>query len=232
MRTMWVVVVVLACVLGGCTSRSAPGGGGLPDSIRTVRLNVDAGGTVELEGKADTASLSVSYDGPQPDDETYSVDGDVLTLNGCGLRCAAHYEITLPGDVDVRGAVENGDLSLTAVTGIDVTSDNATVTLADLDTGDVRVRTDNGTITGDDLRTDSIEATTENGLIDLAVARPQNITAETRNGDIDLTVPESSYHVSTTTVHGDVDVAVQDQPNGQYTLDLTTENGGIFVETA
>lgn len=229
------VTVVSMCVLGGCTSRTEPADSDeVTLTVTSVRLNVDGGGSVSIEGKdeVEQATVEVGYEGDEPSEDTYEVEDGLLTLNGCGPRCAANYEVTVPLDTPVTGRADNGAVELARVSGIDVTTDNGEVTLSRIETGDVTVRSRNGTIHGVGLHSDDITAETENGEIEIQVATPQNIAARTVNGSIDLIVPEGSYRVFVETVNGPTDIGVENNPEGRYDLDLRTRNGAISVATA
>lgn len=201
--------------------------------VASVRLNVDGGGSVSIEGKAtvEYASVEVTYRGEQPERPTYSVEDGVLTLNGCGPRCAADYTVIVPKDIPVTGEAGNDAVALTQVSGINVTTDNGEISLTRIESGGVAVRSDNGTIRGVALFTDRVNAETKNGEIEIQVAKPQSVRAQTVDGAVRLIVPEEKYRVWVETVNGPLDLDVENNPEGVHHLDLRTRNGAITVRT-
>ncbi|WP_173922656.1 DUF4097 family beta strand repeat-containing protein [Agromyces sp. Marseille-P2726] len=206
----------------------------LTESIATIEIDEPQGDVVvrgDDSATEVTVSRTVSYRGDRPSaaDETHSVDGDVLTLSGCGRNCKVDYEVELPVGVDVRGSTSNGEIHLTGVARVEVSTNNGDVDLEGV-SGSIDVGTSNGRITGEDLNGDGIRAETSNGAIELEVAVAQDIEARTSNGSIELTVPADSYRVTAETSNGRRDIGVANDSDGRFTLDLHTSNGSITVE--
>ncbi|MFF5535987.1 DUF4097 family beta strand repeat-containing protein [Streptomyces cinerochromogenes] len=61
---------------------------------------------------------------------------------------------------------------------------------------------------------------------------PQNINARTTSGNLTVTVPPAKYRISADDSHGDKKVAFENDPSGEYRLDLSTTNGDVTVKSA
>jgi Toastrack DUF4097 len=202
------------------------------EEIRTIRL-VDSSGAVTVHGDDDATETTieriVTYRGEREFGETHEVDGDTLELRGCGRRCTVDYTIEVPAGVDVEGSTSNGAIELTAVGDVDVLTSNGRIEL-DQVAGSVDAETSNGRIVGRDLNGDGVRAKTSNGAIDLVLGEAQDVEAHTSNGAIGITVPAATYQVTAETSNGSTDIGVADDPDGRFTLDLSTSNGSITVE--
>ena len=78
----------------------------------------------------------------------------------------------------------------------------------------------------------STPTATPAGAIDLQLEFAQDVEARTSNGSIDHVVPDGSYRVDAETSYGRTDIAVPNDSSGEYTLDLSTSNGSITVESS
>ena len=179
-----------------------------------------------------TLERTIRYRGDRTFQETHSVEGDRLVLGGCGNNCSVKYTLEVPAGLDVSGHTENGEVDLTLVNDVDVETSNGRITLDGV-TGTIRAATSNGRIEGSALEGDGgIDVSTSNGAIDLRVEVAQDVEANTSNGSIDVSVPDGSYRVNAETSNGRTDVAVPNDSSGEFTLDLSTSNGSITVESS
>lgn len=177
-----------------------------------------------------TLERTIRYRGDRTFQETHSVEGDTLVLGGCGRNCSVKYTLEVPAGLDVSGHTENGEVDLTLVNDVDVETSNGRITLDGV-TGTIRASTSNGRVEGSGLEGDGIDASSSNGAIDLQLEVPQDVEAHTSNGSIDLSVPDGSYRVNAETSNGRTDIAVPSDSSGEFTLDLSTSNGSITVES-
>ncbi len=203
-------------------------------AVSEIELDdTDGGVTVRgVEGATGiTLERTIRYRGDRTFDETHSVDGDTLVLGGCGRNCSVKYTLEVPAGLDVSGHTENGEIDLTLVHDVDVETSNGLITLDGV-TGSITADTSNGRIEGSGLEGDGIEASTSNGAIQLELDVAQDVEARTSNGSIDLTVPDGSYRVNAETSNGRTDIAVPNDSSGEHTLDLSTSNGSITVESS
>lgn len=233
------VVAIGSIALSGCAllpvHRSADSAT-LSDTVTSVRLDDPSGG-VTLDGDADTTEIRIErefryWGGPGRDfGATYEVDGSELVLGGCGRRCSVAYTIELPLGVDVRGTTSNGEVDLSGVGTVDVSTSNGRIELEEV-TGRITVSTSNGRIEGSELRGDGITAKTSNGSIELELDTPQDVRANTSNGAITLRVPDGDYEIVAETSNGGRNITVPSNPNGAFLLDLGTSNGAITVDRA
>ncbi|MFJ4593500.1 MULTISPECIES: DUF4097 family beta strand repeat-containing protein [unclassified Kitasatospora] len=202
------------------------------DKITGIRLDSDAG-EVTVRGKAGATQAAVhrniTYRSGKPGAST-RVDGGLLVLGGCGRNCSVDYTVELPPGLPITGGTSAGGIKLTQVGDVSVHTSSGDITLDDV-AGPVDVRTNNGEIKGTSLKGDRVSAKTDNGGIKLTPGKAQNITAKTSNGEINVTMPTASYHVTASTDLGEKHIGVQNDPNGQYKLDLGTNIGEITVKT-
>ncbi|ANJ25563.1 DUF4097 family beta strand repeat-containing protein [Agromyces aureus] len=238
-RTVSIGAVAAAAVLAfsGCGLLTPPerfsDDASLDDTVHTIEID-EPDGSVIVTGAAEATGIqverTVSYRGERTVGETFEVDDGVLVLSGCGRNCTVDYTIELPIGVDVRGATTNGEVSLTGVNEVDVSTANGRIELDDV-TGAIEVETSNGRIEGRGLAGTGIRASTSNGAIDLRLSTPQDVDARTSNGAIDLAVPTegAGYRVTTDTSNGAVDVDIDEDSDGEFALELATSNGAITV---
>lgn len=233
-----VAVVVVAglgmAALAGCAAArdtTVRDSSDVQGKVTSVRLDT-AAGRVTLRGASATevtVHRVVRYGGAEPDERSYDVSGVVLTLHGCGDRCAVDYTVDLPAGLPVTGRTEAGAVRLTDVGRVGLTTESGAVEI-DGASGPVNVRTQNGEISGHGLAAGPVGAQTVNGAIDLAITAPSDVKAETSNGSIRLTVPDAPYRVSARTHNGDAhNIGVPDDPSATHRLELSTSNGDIEV---
>ncbi|GAA1955888.1 DUF4097 family beta strand repeat-containing protein [Agromyces allii] len=235
--TIGAVAAAAALMLSGCGLLAPPerfsDDETLDDTVHTIEID-QPDGSVIVRGSAEATGIevsrTVSYRGERTVGATFEVDDGVLVLSGCGRNCTVDYTIELPAGVDVRGATTNGEVSLTGVNEVDVSTANGRIELDDV-TGSIEVETSNGRVEGRGLSGDGIRASTSNGAIDLRLTTAQDVEARTSNGAIDLEVPTegAGYRVTTDTSNGSVDVDIDEDSDGEFTLDLATSNGAITV---
>ena len=233
------LVVAGACVATGCSRLLPPQSMSetktLDQSVTSIKV-AGRSGDVVVHGQPGLAKVTVQrtityHDGP-PKQDTYHVDGGVLVLTGdCGSNCDVDYDIKAPAGLPVSGETSNGDVRLTTVGAVDVTTSSGTVDLTDV-AGTVTAKSSNGEITGRGLHGGKVQATTDNGEINLTLREAGDVTARTDNGDIRLAVPTGGYRVTTTTNNGHRKIGITEDPNGRNILDLGTDNGEITVVNA
>jgi DUF4097 and DUF4098 domain-containing protein YvlB len=141
------------------------------------------------------------------------------------------YTVALPAGLPVTGQTSNGDISLSRVGDVQVSTSNGSITLADV-SGTADVRTSNGAITGRGLNGTRVHAQSSNGDIQLTPAKAQDVKASTDNGEITVTAPAASYRVTAHSDTGHTDVGIANDPSGQFLIDLHDGNGTIAVRPA
>ncbi|WP_198169671.1 DUF4097 family beta strand repeat-containing protein [Agromyces laixinhei] len=231
------VIAAAALLLSGCGMFTPPERFSdettLDELVQTIEIDQPAG-SVTVRGDAAATgvevSRTVSYRGDREVGTTFEVDGDVLVLSGCGRHCTVDYSISLPAGADVRGETSNGSIELEGVNEVDVETTNGKIELDDV-AGAVEAETSNGRIEGRGLAGTGVLATTSNGGIDLRLSAAQDVEARSSNGAIDLVVPTegAGYRVTTDTSNGSVDIGIDEDSDGEFTLDLATSNGSITV---
>jgi hypothetical protein len=204
----------------------------LTDTVKSVHLDVPSG-SVALRGEAGATAVTIEREirfwGTKRDvGESYTISGDELVLRGCGRNCTVDYTILLPADVDVSGQTSNGEIELTAVNNVDVSTSNGAISLEEV-TGRIKATTDNGAIEASELRSSGITAKTENGRIELELETAQNVRASASNGSITVRVPTGSFAVSAETDIGSKNIEIAHDPQGSFALDLATSTGSITV---
>ena len=180
-----------------------------------------------------TLERTIRYRGDRTFQETHSVEGDTLVLGGCGRNCSVKYTLEVPAGLDVSGHTENGEVDLTLVNDVDVETSNGRITLDGV-TGTIRAATSNGRIEGSGLEGDGgIDVSTSNGAIDLRIDVAQDVEARTSNGSIDLVGARRQLSRERRDLERPhEDIAVPNDSSGEFTLDLSTSNGSITVESS
>ncbi|MFI0712803.1 DUF4097 family beta strand repeat-containing protein [Streptomyces inhibens] len=233
---------VAAAVIGACGISACgllPGetfkdDASVSGKITAVRLDSGSGGLTVRGGKgggAVSVHRSVTYHGDRPEGATHRVEDGVLVLRGCGDRCSVNYTVKLPAGIPVSGETSSGDVNLSRVGTVKVTTSSGSIDLYGV-AGTVDVRTTDGRISGRGLSGKHITAHTSNGAIYLTPATAQDLRAETSNGSVSVKVPRGRYQVSAQTSNGDKDIRVTNDPAAPFHLDLTTSNGDITAAQA
>ena len=147
--------------------------------------------------------------------------------------CSTDYDITVPREMRVVVAADNGRVAITNIDGdIDVGTDNGRVELTSV-SGAVRVRGDNGRIVGTAVTSATVDVGTDNGAIDLTFAAPpDSVVASTSNGGIEIAVPdvEGGYNVvPPVTDNGRTAVTVVNNPSSPREIRTETDNGSITI---
>jgi len=243
MRTRWirrsVTLALVGAVLltGGCgligPAKRIEGSAPLDRTITAIRVDSDSG-SVTIEGDDDDASSlewTISLRSNRTVGPTYSIDGSVLILSGCGSRCSVDYRVRVPVDVDVEGRTANGNIDLSDVGDVDLATTNGRVSLDGV-TGRVMASSTNGRIEGEDLSGSGVEVSTSNGSVELELEQAQDVSASSSNGSIDVRLPDGSYRVEAETSNGQRDIRVPNSEGGRYLIDLRTSNGSITVHPA
>ncbi|WP_405775739.1 DUF4097 family beta strand repeat-containing protein [Streptomyces sp. NBC_00859] len=229
-----------ALAAGGLSACSAPGqksfedDAKVPQKVTSVRLD-SANGGVRVDSSADTSTISVhrkvNYRGDKPSGTSFSVRNGVLVLSGCGRNCGVDYMVRVPAGLPVAGGASNGSLTLTDVGTVDVHTSNGAIAVTNA-TGAVKLRTSNGDVDVKDAKGGDIDTQTSNGEVTIRTAAPQNIRARSTSGSLTVTAPPAAYRISANDSHGDTQVALKNDPSGEYRLDLSTTNGDLTVKPA
>lgn len=219
----------------------------LDSGVRTVALDTGSGDvTIRTRDQART-SLTTRVDAwawTRPD-PAHRRDGDTLVLTGCGNGCEVDYELVVPRGTTVEGETGSGAVTTVGVAAVDVELGSGDVEVrevagtvaVDTGSGEIRVadlsgpstlHTSSGSIRGDMLR-GPVVATTSSGDVVLDLAHPRDVSAETSSGDVALAVPVGRYRVDSSGGDEPGDIAVIDDPNAPYALELTTSSGDITV---
>jgi DUF4097 and DUF4098 domain-containing protein YvlB len=221
-------------------------------TVTEVHLADSGSGDVSVVVKPSATETDVKrtvhYGGTAPD-QTAHIDGSTLVLEmRCGNNCSVSYEVTLPAPAKVTGANSSGDLDLTGVSAVDVSTSSGNVTVNQVDgpvtasvtsgdvevndvTGPTQLKTSSGDITGRGL-SGSAQADATSGDIALDFTAAVDLRARTSSGNIDVKVPGGPYHVTTHVTSGDVTVNVPTDPAAAHSLDLQATSGDIMVNGA
>lgn len=123
--------------------------------------------------------------------------------------------VTVPSEIDVRVATDNGRVR---ASGLD---------------GDVSIETDNGAIEATAPGRAPVVSETDNGRSRLAFAEaPRSVRANTDNGSITVRLPDDGgrYAVDAHSDHGDVDIDVGTDPDAERQILARSDNGPIDIE--
>lgn len=217
--------------------------------ITEIELTPGSGEVVVRTGAVTNVRIErvLRYRGAEPTEATYRIDGTKLILDtDCGRNCGVSYDILAPEGVAVRGENGSGDVSLTAVSEVDLEVGSGAIDVTDA-SGRVRVQTGSGDITlnrvsgeviahassgaidGRGLGAGKVQAETGSGDITLALASPTSVRAHASSGSVDLIVPTGDYQVRATPDSGSADVTVPNNPTATAVLDVRTGSGDITI---
>jgi hypothetical protein len=129
---------------------------------------------------------------------------------------------------------DTGPIQLTDVTGaVAARSEDGGIRLERI-AGQVTAETDTGPIDGRDLGGARTVARSSDGGIRLRLSTAQDVEASTDTGPITLAVPEFSggYQVHASTTNGSTSVNIATNPAGALTVTLSSQDGGITVNSA
>ncbi|HET8658374.1 MAG TPA: DUF4097 family beta strand repeat-containing protein [Micromonosporaceae bacterium] len=197
-------------------------------AVTEVRIDGGAGSVTVRPGSAAaveiTRTVRTTADKPDP---THHVDGAVLHLStDCGRMCTASYEVLAPNRVKVSGRDGSGDITLTGVSAVDVTTGSGRIRVTDatgpvrvsagsgeIDLTDVAGRTDaktgSGNIDARELRSEDVNLTASSGNVELRLSVPADVRAATGSGNVTVAVPEGgAYRVDADTGSGDLRVDI------------------------
>lgn len=179
----------------------------------------------------------VSYEVAVPSKET-TVKGDV----GSGdleVQNLASVEVTLgSGDATLRGIaggvrIDNGSGE---VNGSDIGGDvigkvgSGNLTLSGV-AGSVTVVNSSGDIRAEKIDGD-VSAEAGSGDVVVELAKPHNVRANASSGNVTVTVPTAGYRVAVDTGSGEQKIAVDNDPSGQFELNLSAGSGDIVLTAA
>lgn len=192
-----------------------------------------------------TVSRTVHYRGDEPTGRWDRLDGTVLRLDGrCGADCWVDYVVTVPDAVDVSAALGSGDVALTGVGRVQVSTGSGDIRIsaatgsvaADAGSGDVTLADLRSTVTANagsgDVRVDAAggSVTTHSGSGDTRIrtSTAVDVRARTSSGDLVVTVPSGSgYRVEADSGSGDANVSVASVAGAAHRLDLATGSGDL-----
>lgn len=220
-------------------------------AITEIRIDGGAGNVTVRPGSAAAAEVTrtVRTAGDRPG-TTHRVDGTVLHLStDCGRMCTASYEVLTPNPVRVAGRNGSGDITLTGVSAVDVTTGSGQIRVTDatgpvrvgagsgdIDLTDVAGRTDvktgSGNIDARELRSEDVTVTASSGNIDLRLSVTASVRASAGSGNVTIAVPDGVYRVDADTGSGDLRIDIPTDPAGAHVLHLRTGSGDITVRHA
>ncbi len=217
------------------------------DSITAVQIDND-GGDVKIrsvEGASATTikrTLRYGKEANKPTGPTHQVNGNALTLNGCGNGCEAYYEVAVPSkETTVKGELGSGDLEVQNLASVEVTLGSGKATLRGIG-GAVRVDNESGTFDGSDIAGDvtgkvgsgdfRLSGVTGNVTV---VNASGNIRVEKADGDVSAEASSGSVVVELAKAHnvkahsasGDVTVTV---PNAGYRIVVDADSGSKEIK--
>ncbi|WP_230394631.1 DUF4097 family beta strand repeat-containing protein [Plantactinospora alkalitolerans] len=217
--------------------------------ITEIELAPGSGDVVVRTGAVTNVRIKrvIQYRGAEPSGTTYRIDGTKLVLDtDCGRNCGVSYDILAPEGVAVRGENGSGDISLTAVSEVDLEVGSGDITVTDASgkvraqtgSGDIRLnrvrgevsaRANSGSIDGSELGAGKVQAETGSGDITLALAAATSVQAHASSGSVDLIVPTGDYQVRAIPNSGSADVSVPNNPTATAVLDVRTGSGDITI---
>ncbi len=163
------------------------------------------------------------------------VDGGTLTLEvrceGSMLgTCRVDHTVILPASAAVLGTTGSGNVELSDVGHVDVSTGSGDLTLDGVD-GDVHAETGSGEVFGRGLASDDVWVDTGSGDVDLALLlEPSSVSVTTGSGDVRLALPPGSYDLSASTSSGDVHVSGVDvEPGADAKVEVHTGSGDVVV---
>jgi Putative adhesin len=231
------VTVIAAGALGACGAlddKTFEDDHAVSEKITSIRLD-NADGGVEVRGTESATKVSVhrkvDYRNAKPGSPTYRVENGVLVLAGCGHDCSVNYRVDVPANLPVTGSTTNGEVDLSAVGEVKVSTSNGDVTV-DGATGPVDLRTSNGQVDAKGLKGGGVRAETSDGSVSISPAVAQDVWVKTSSGDVTVTAPTGPYRVSTHIRSGSRHISVPTDPSAEYALDLSASSGDITVKTA
>ncbi|MEE6310947.1 DUF4097 family beta strand repeat-containing protein [Plantactinospora veratri] len=219
--------------------------------ITEIEVLPGAGDVVIRTGAVQNVRIErvVQYRGPEPNDATYRIDGTKLVLDtDCGRHCGVSYDVLAPAGVALRGENGSGNVTLTALTTVDIKIGSGDISVTDASgpvrvetgSGDIRLnrvpgtvsaRAGSGSIEGRSLGAGKVNAETGSGDISLVLVAAGSVQASASSGSIDVTVPAGGYRVSAHADSGNTDVRVPNDPAAKAVLDMRTGSGDITVRS-
>jgi hypothetical protein len=193
------------------------------------------GGALVLNGCGN--GCEVSYEVAVPSKGT-TVKGDVGS-GDLDVQGLASVEVTLgSGDATLRGIagavrIENGSGD---VDGSDIGGDvigkvsSGNFTLSGV-TGSVTVVNSSGNIRAERVDGD-VSAEANSGDVVVELAKPHNVKANASSGDVTVMVPNAGYRVLVDSDSGEQKVDVQNDPSGQFELNLSAGSGDVVLKAA
>jgi DUF4097 and DUF4098 domain-containing protein YvlB len=207
-------------------------------AVQRLIVSSDAGRITVRAAEVDTVTVTARVStsiGRTGHHETLH-DGTLDLGSGCpnfSTWCSVAYTVVVPARVAVDVTSGDGSVHIQGIEApVHVRSDNGHVELVRL-TGTIQVGTDNGYVVGRGLRATVVDAATDNGHLDLDFAAPvHRVRARSDNGWVEVHVPDrpGAYRVTASTDNGSRDVAVQTDPNGGDTIDVSSDNGHVRVD--
>lgn len=181
--------------------------------------------------------------------DTFEVKGDELRLDGdCGWQCSADLVVTLPRGTKVTGDNASGDLTVTGLGGVDLSSRSGDLHLSEV-AGDVNLDVTSGDVTIDrltgkldlDATSGDVDATrlrggpvdlkTSSGDLRVELDEANDISVQGSSGDITVVAADGTYKVDATSRSGDVKNGITDDPNGSHRISAGTSSGDVTLAT-
>jgi hypothetical protein len=190
-----------------------------------ARLEVEtAAGRITVRG-SDAAGVSVVrsiYRVPVAPQETVEHDGDLLHIES---QCPQDNTPTAPCRIDYDITVPRATLATLVAASGDVTTSGLT--------GPLAAKSVSGSVELDQHRSSSTLAESTSGDVEVHLLdRPETLSATSVSGDVRVRVPDAGpYKINATTVSGDSELAVRNDPSARAQLNLRTTSGDIALAT-
>jgi len=137
----------VAIGLGWWWPSSADAEARITEPIHTVRIDVPSSDVRIRTGDVSVTTVRqrFGYRGTHPGD-AFRVEADRLVLTGCGERCSADFDVTVPRGTAVTGQSTSGEIRLEDTGPIDVRATSGDVEITLREPEDVRANVTSGEI--------------------------------------------------------------------------------------
>ncbi|RJQ68057.1 hypothetical protein D5S17_32655 [Pseudonocardiaceae bacterium YIM PH 21723] len=210
-----ITLLALCGLLAGCGVGFGQSGfsdtGMLTGEVAEVKIDGSSGDVTLHHATGDkiTVYREVRYSGTHPGSQLrHRLEGQTLVLDGtCGVNCSISYTVNLPGRPKISGKLASGDLHAQQTGPVDMTTASGDITLNDV-AGPVKLDTASGTVTA-------------------KLTTVGDVRADTASGDVTVSVPDDDYRVQTKSASGSRRVSLNDRPDAQHTITVSTGSGDI-----
>jgi hypothetical protein len=228
------VLVAGLGALGACgwdiTKERASDETNVTERITAVRFANDAGNVSIRPGDSASVHREIHYEDELPG-VTHRVENGVLILEDCPeTNCWIDYELVVPADVRVDGAVESGNAEVRGVAEVNLRASSGDVVVDDVD-GAVNVEASSGNVELDRIGGDA-QVQASSGNVTVALVAAQDVRVNVASGNVEVTVPQAAYRLDAVTGGGHVDSDIKDVETAEHHLDLRADSGNIEVRSA